>query len=106
MNKSTYSRAGLINLTEKYLPYLKLIVRIALSISTCSILLSSILVLLFGKINGDNYNENYIIFIWFAALYTMWTLFCCLPILLSIALYKKFTNKEVWTSIKKESILL
>lgn len=91
---------------ETYLPFIKLVMRIVLVCTSSLILISAILVHLFGKINGDTYNDIHSYIIWYSLMFNFWTLICSVPILLSIALYKKLTGKNVWESVKKETILL
>ena len=106
MNKFVYNKTWANDKIEKYVPTIKFIVRTALIISTCLILISSILILLFGKISSKTYDEIYAIIIWYATLFSMWTLICSLSIILSIAVYKKLTKQNVWIAIKRETILV
>ena len=106
MSRPVYEKAFATERIEKYILIIKRILRTTLIISSCLLLFSSILILFFGKISSENYHENYTIIIWYATLFSLYAFICCLPIVISIAVYKKLTKQVVWNSIKIETILL
>lgn len=91
----------LIDKIEYYLPAVRLIMRIALICS--SVIMVAFIV---PVLNYTADNRLYDAILWYGILFCMWTLFCSIPLLFGIAVYKKLSGKEIWSAVKRETVLL
>lgn len=83
------------------------LIRIAYLVSIVSLLASGLLIYINRKTLGAWETESFqSVFVWFSALFVMWTMMISIPILLIISMYQVTKGKFKWHHIKKEVILL
>ena len=78
--------------------------KIALKISFITCLLTTLFMALFGTVKEERFGIISAIF-WYLLLFSMWTLFLTVPILLVVCIYRKVTNRLIGNIIKTETRL-
>ena len=97
-------RTGLINATDRILQIILHLNKIALIISFITFLLTTVFMVLFGAVKEDGRGSISAIF-WYLLLFSMWTLFLTVPIILGVSIYRKLTKRLIWNIIKSETRL-
>ena len=87
---------------NRYLNILKKSIRIGLSVSIFVILISCFIVIKFGNLKSENYNDFSTIFIWYSIMFTIWTLFISFIILFIIVFYLIRKKENILENISKE----
>ncbi len=105
MTQTKYYKNALKNKTDKILPLILRLDRIALKVSFAVILVTTILVLFYGPITEELYGTIISAIIWYFVMFSFWTLSVTLPLLIIINAYRNFTRRPAWTFVKRETIL-
>jgi hypothetical protein len=91
---------------DNILHYGNLIVRIALSVVIISLTLSTVLLLVYGRIYEANHNTWYSVVIWYSLLGSMWIFMCSPVYLVTVAIYYRLSKRNQAHSIKPQFTLL
>ena len=81
-------------------------VKIASVLSTCSLMISSILIATIEQRTYQAHDSIYGIIIWYSLLGSMWVLICSSVYLIVIAIYNRLIEKRNLNSIRKEITFL
>jgi hypothetical protein len=82
----------------------KLALRTFLLVASLSLLISSALLLTYGKSAMANDSVPAVV-IWYSLIFSMGTFLYSISVLIVIAIYSKYKKQKVWPFIKKEVLL-